>query len=418
MHNAFKRSHLTSLIIFITLLSNQLFSVNTSFLSQKHKHCAYRILKQLGEGSFGSVFEIKSPLNPQSFALKKINLTTLAPNETYMLLTELQILAGHRSPYLVGFQGAFIEGSKLCLCMEKSDCGDLSHYLFFLSQQKKQLSDMTLHDMLCDLSAGLHYLHKHVKAIHRDLKPSNILMYNNLQLKIADFGASIVFASNDPNTYRSNTVIGSPLYMSPEALSAKVYSQKTDMWSLGCLLFEMLSLEAAFHAKSLSQLIKKVQRCQHRQMKRQQPEYLVALIPKLLDVNPNTRFSIHHLITYLKKVEENTTYCVSTLNHDPDQKDTFIDYRVQARTRMPLNKQTWESLLSKWNILLSPLTLEKEDSEQIKQYKVASKTSRRYDKRKRKPLSPQKNFRRKVSSFPILPPILPKQQPYSHAKKQ
>lgn len=128
--------------------------------------------------------------------------------------------------------------------------GDLSKYI----SQNKHLSEEMAKKFMTQLAAGLKYLHS-LHIIHRDLKPHNLLLTSTNKedhiLKIADFGFAKTF---DASTL-SETVCGSPLYMAPEILKGQKYSSKADLWSVGTILFEMITGKPPFPARSTVELI-------------------------------------------------------------------------------------------------------------------------------------------------------------------
>ena len=108
------------------------------------------------------------------------------------------------------------------------------------------------------------YLHNYLNIIHRDIKPSNILLDDNFNIKLADFGSSSFIKNNDyiinddKDEKLARTYIGTPYYMSPEICLNSEYSNKTDIWSLGCMLYEMIKLENPFYSKNQAQLVLKI----------------------------------------------------------------------------------------------------------------------------------------------------------------
>ena len=105
---------------------------------------------------------------------------------------------------------------------------------FFKILNNKPLKEKHAHRFLFQIASGLKYLYSK-KIVHRDLKPQNILVAKNYQLKISDFGFAKFQKSN-----LSETICGSPLYMAPEILTYKKYTDKADLWSVGIILYEML----------------------------------------------------------------------------------------------------------------------------------------------------------------------------------
>ena len=123
--------------------------------------------------------------------------------------------------------------------------------LFIL--QLNYFEEKEIWKIFLQLSYGIYYLHKN-NIIHRDLKTANIFLEKDNRIKIGDFGISKIL----DNTNLTDTQIGTPLYFSPELVKKQEYGTKTDMWSLGCILYEMLTLRVAFNSLSMAALCKKI----------------------------------------------------------------------------------------------------------------------------------------------------------------
>lgn len=219
---------------------------------------------------------MESLIDGQLLVLKRINLA-INKNENEMMseATLLTILPPH--PNVVGIKRWFIEASALVLVLEACD-GDLS--TLPISNEDGSI------DIAEQVTKGLAHIHAH-GIIHRDIKPRNLL-YNHLNgkivVKIADFGiakklgAGIDFAE---------TAIGTPYYLSPEVCTGAPYDYKTDMWALGCVLFELASNgQKPFSGNSIKELISAIQHNQVPKLGKPNLDHLIAL---LLQKDPHKR---------------------------------------------------------------------------------------------------------------------------------
>ncbi|XP_050728393.1 serine/threonine-protein kinase Nek8-like isoform X2 [Eriocheir sinensis] len=110
--------------------------------------------------------------------------------------------------------------------------------------------------LFCQLLLGMQHIHES-NILHRDIKSNNILLDRSQRIvKIGDFGISKILSSKS----KAHTVVGTPCYLSPELCQEKPYNQKSDVWALGCVLYEMLTLKRAFEAETLPALIMKIMR--------------------------------------------------------------------------------------------------------------------------------------------------------------
>ena len=141
------------------------------------------------------------------------------------------------------------------------------------------------------MAAALDYLHK-AKVLHRDLKTSNIFISRDGKLKLGDFGIAKVLENSVQN---AETVVGTPYYMSPEICQNKPYSFKSDLWSLGCILFELCSLDRAFTATNLLGLVTQINEKKVDRIPSHYSDELNDLVQRLLDKDPQKRASLEEV---------------------------------------------------------------------------------------------------------------------------
>ena len=216
------------------------------------------------------------------------------------LINEINILSKNSNPYLLKFYEVFLENNNFHIIMEYAARKDLKSFLSQRKSMGRKLSDKSINRFFYQICQGVKYLHDH-NVIHRDLKPANIMVDSNLNLKIGDFGISKIFT--DKNKF-AVTQIGSPMYMSPEALGEGKYYHKTDIWALGCILYELITLDYAFNANSLPALYKVIKRAGYDSYKIRNDDYLY-LINKMLCVDQYTRPDIDQLIELIPSIDDN-----------------------------------------------------------------------------------------------------------------
>lgn len=210
----------------------------------------------LGRGSFSRVYkgldiDLKSPV-----AIKCIDCANLSANGKRKLEDEINLCKTLDHPNIVQTRDILKDESTdyLYIVLERCDC-DLSQYLKNI-RGNRPLSERRVLRYMCQLSQAFQYLQSR-NIIHRDLKPQNILMLDNFKtLKLADFGMARSLNENE----MAETICGSPLYMAPEVLLKKQYSQKADLWSLGMIMYELLFGKHPFRkATSHFQLLHQMQ---------------------------------------------------------------------------------------------------------------------------------------------------------------
>ena len=194
---------------------------------------------------------------------------------------------------LIQYINSFYHKEKLCIIMEYADDGDLYNKIKAYSESNTHIPENLIWNWLLQLCSGLHYLHNK-KIIHRDIKCQNIFMMKNGTCKLGDFGISKKLKhTND----FACTSLGTPFFLSPEICSGKAYNFKSDMWMVGCVLYEMMTLSKPFDGENLPMLmnniltkdIKKVDESVY-------SKHLCNLVYALLDKNWENRPSINEVI--------------------------------------------------------------------------------------------------------------------------
>ena len=162
----------------------------------------------------------------------------------YDMLAEINVMARMDSPYIVKYHDSFIaDENKVNILMEFCEKGDLHKML----RKRKDTSDKGKHKYLSEnmvwnffiqICIGLHYMHSN-NILHRDLKTLNIFLTKETKIKIGDLGVAKILENFD-NFVTSK--VGTPYYLSPEVCEDRPYNSKSDIWSLGCILYEICSL--------------------------------------------------------------------------------------------------------------------------------------------------------------------------------
>ena len=226
---------------------------NNNISKNESKLKKYKIIKTIGFGASSTIYQVykkhDNSKNRKILILKQIPIINAGINleETTELLkkvkNESMILSTLNYKYIVKYHESFIEEDCQNIIMDYYEKGDLNILINNLIEKKEYLKEEKIWHFFIQLSLGLEYIHQK-NIIHRDLKPMNIFLTKNNAIKIGDLGVAKIIK----NQTKSNTILGTPFYMSPELCEGKPYNSKTDIWALGCILYELCSLQKPFSA--------------------------------------------------------------------------------------------------------------------------------------------------------------------------
>uniref|UniRef100_A0AC11AXI5 NIMA related kinase 5 n=1 Tax=Ovis aries TaxID=9940 RepID=A0AC11AXI5_SHEEP len=251
----------------------------------------YDMIKAIGEGAFGKAYLAKRKSDSEPCVIKEINFEKMPIQGKEASKKEVILLAKMKHPNIVTFFNSFQENNRLFIVMEYCDGGDLMKRI--RRQRGVLFSEDQILSWFVQISLGLKHIHDR-KVLHRDIKTQNIfLSKNGMVAKLGDFGIARVLN----NTMElARTCIGTPYYLSPEICQNKPYNNKTDIWSLGCVLYELCTLRHPFEGNNLQQLVLKI--CQAR-VPPISPRFsrdLQFLISQLFEVSPRDRPSINSIL--------------------------------------------------------------------------------------------------------------------------
>lgn len=218
-------------------------------------------------------------------------------NERRDTLREAKILEVLRHPNIVRFKEVYkTKKGKLCIVMDYADGGDLQGRIKDKYKQKDknggQLSYWSEEHVLnwfTQICLSLKHVHDR-KILHRDLKSQNIFLTKNDMIKLGDFGIARVLSDTRS---KAKTVVGTPYYLSPEIIQSKPYSFKSDIWSLGVLLYEMCALHPPFNAQSLHQLARKIIVGKYADIPPHFSQGVKSILEAMLNVEPEKRPNIN-----------------------------------------------------------------------------------------------------------------------------
>lgn len=231
--------------------------------------------------------------------VKVIKIKNIPKKEREATKVEVDLLRRLNHPNIVRYIDSFLSknNESLCIAMEYCDGGDLASQIK-AARRKLFSEDKVLH-WFVQIALGLHYMHSN-KVLHRDLKTQNIFLLGNGRLVLGDLGISKVL---EGTMDFAQTCIGTPYYMSPEIFKNKPYSYKSDVWALGCVLYEMTTLNHAFDANSLNGLAQKIIKGKYPALHHKYSRHLRDLIGQMLLTEPKQRPDLDQILRkpFIKK---------------------------------------------------------------------------------------------------------------------
>lgn len=249
----------------------------------------YKVIKKLGAGSFGTVMLVEK--EGKQYCMKKVDVRRMTQKERQAARDEAKILHRLQHPNIVHYEEQFIDGGTLCIVMELAEDGDLHARL--KRQQGKLLPEATILDWFVQICLALQHCHRQ-HILHRDIKTQNIFTKANGRIiKVGDFGISKVL---EATCEMARTKVGTPYYLSPEICLGKRYDHKSDVWSLGVLLYELTTLRYPFTGTSMGELSRKITRGKFAPPPSHFGADLRELIKDMLCTNPEKRPSIDQIL--------------------------------------------------------------------------------------------------------------------------
>ena len=204
--------------------------------------------KRIGKGSFSTIYKAFNTNDNKEYAIKEVIIDKKSIKSN--VKREFLVLKKLNHPNIVKLHDLIIDTNynNIYFVFDYFKNGDLAHFL-----DNKPLKEKFCKKYSKQLADGLKYLLDN-NILHRDLKPQNILLTDDFNIKIADFG----FARKVDKNMLLNTLCGSPMYMAPEIINKQDYSIKSDLWSVGVIIYQMIFGRVPFEVTNFVQLIKKI----------------------------------------------------------------------------------------------------------------------------------------------------------------
>ena len=267
-------------------------------MSIKVNSIKYKIIKELGidKKNGMKVYLVLNKKDNNNYVIKEISIKNVKNEDINNIQKEAEILSKFNHNNIVKYFGSSITKEYFYILMEYCEGKDLRSFINDYIQKNQLIEEDILYNMIKHICFGIKEMHNK-NIIHRDLKPENIFLNKEHEVKIGDFGISKEVESYKQYALTVN-MQGTLHYIAPEILTGKKYNKKADIWSLGCIIYELVHL-SNYYLDKMTDNIKKLDKNSLYNFKWQK------LIELLLQVKYENRPDIKNILEFLNKIKDN-----------------------------------------------------------------------------------------------------------------
>ena len=293
---------------------NRIFASSTEDEYSKEEIGGYKILEMIGKGGFGSVYKVSSIVEKKEYAMKMVKLEPKQikfclehPDEMIKAINEIRIWKLFDHPNIINYNNSFIWKDNCYIIMELVDGLSLGEYISYLKENNISMKQELIIKIILQIVSGLRHMHKSTHVIFRDLNPNNIMLDYSFNVKLIDFGLTV---EENESKGKVSTLLnqsvqpvfeGSVLYSSPEVMENDIITYESDIWALGCIIYEMIKLRPPFSGDNPLTIAKNVCEGNYERLNENdfKSEEIIDLVNKCLIVNWKKRINIDNVCQIL-----------------------------------------------------------------------------------------------------------------------
>ncbi|EFO64934.1 Kinase, NEK [Giardia lamblia P15] len=263
----------------------------------------YRILQMAGQGAFGTVYKAETVATRELVAIKQLDYSDFSDSERDAMHQELNVMPLLSHPHIVNYRAVVMDprNQRAYIVMEFCEGGELSEFIKMHKNKKTKIHEEVIWKFIAQLASALNYMHSPFKKnstvsgkiMHRDLKPQNIMLTKTGDCKICDFNMC-----RSVQTARAKTLAGTLAYLAPDVCSSVGYTEKADMWSLGCIIYQMCEYSLPFYWNGIEDIPKDLKNIQYKPISSEYSNDMKGVVASLLVLDPALRYSASDLLSH------------------------------------------------------------------------------------------------------------------------
>jgi len=288
----------------------------------------YELIKPIGKGKFAVVHRAKRLADGDIVAVKKIAVDSMDAKAREKCLKEVRLLQSLSHQNIVQYLDSSIDGDELVIIFEWAAAGDLKRQVRKANERDKPFEERVIWKYFSQICDALSHMHSK-RILHRDLKPANVFLTLDGTVKVGDLGLGRMMSEH---TFEAHSKVGTPLYMSPEVLRGDGYDWKSDVWSLGCVLYELAVLKSPFKAEGLNlySLFQKISKGEYAPPPEHYSATLRDLCVSMLRVDAKDRPDVASVTAVASRMRRETMSAAAAAKADAKRQQEYAEDKTLA----------------------------------------------------------------------------------------